>query len=209
MFTGIVEAVGTIQAADLDTEGRHLRVGAPFASELTEGQSVSVNGVCLTVEAATSEAFEVFVSTETMARTYLGELSEGERVNLERGVTPGDRLDGHIVQGHVDATTDVRALTPATAVPSPSEDAADDWTLTVSLPAAIDRYVVEKGSIAVDGISLTVASLEEDHFTAAIIPETYHQTTLSEKAAGDPVHLEVDVLAKYVERLLTADESRV
>jgi riboflavin synthase len=191
MFTGIVEATGEVVATERDEGGLRVRVAAPFADELTHGQSVAVSGACLTVEAFDEESFELFLSAETLERTYLGGVEPGDRVNLERALPADGRLDGHFVQGHVDGVGEVVGV----------EQVGDDWTFSFSLPPEMGRYVVEKGSIAVDGISLTVASLEDDAFSVAIIPATYDLTTLSEKAVGDPVHLEVDVVAKYVESL--------
>ncbi len=198
MFTGIVEETGTIQARSQTTDGLRLRIGADtVASDLEHGQSISVSGVCLTVEAFDPNSwFEVFLATETLERTYLGDLDEGEQVNLERAMPADGRFDGHVVQGHVDTVATVQAI----------ESVDEDWYFSFELPAGFERYVVEKGSITLDGISLTVADLEGQEVTVAIIPTTYELTTLSEKAPGDPVHLEVDVLAKYVERLLEARE---
>ena len=162
--------------------------------DLHHGQSIAVNGVCLTVEAfrtGSTPQFEVFLASETVEKTYLGELSAGDPVNIERALPADGRFDGHVVQGHVDTTATVEAV----------EQVGEDWRYTFSLPAEMSQYVVEKGSIAVDGISLTVARREEEQFEVAIIPATREITTLSKKTVGDPVHLEVDVMAKYVERM--------
>ena len=191
MFTGIVETTGEIVAVEDTADGRRLRVAAPFADELEGGQSVAVSGACLTVEAFDDESFELFLSTETLERTYLDSVGVGDRVNLERALPADGRFDGHFVQGHVDGVAEVTEI----------ERVGEDWTFGFSLPADLRRYVVGKGSIAIDGISLTVADLREGAFTVAIIPTTYELTTLSEKSVGDPVHVEVDVVAKYVERL--------
>ncbi|WP_284007181.1 riboflavin synthase [Haloarcula pelagica] len=191
MFTGIVEATGEVTAVEEDEGGRRLRIDAPFG-EFEHGQSISVSGACLTVEAFGDGWFEVFLARETLARTFLGEIREGDRVNLERAMPADGRFDGHIVQGHVDATAEVVGI----------EQEGEDWTFSFSLPDAQRDYLVEKGSITVDGISLTVAARGDDHFDVAIIPTTYDETTLSEKSVGDPVHLEVDVVAKYVEQLV-------
>jgi riboflavin synthase len=192
MFTGIVEATGEVLAVESADDGRRLTIGAPFA-DLEQGQSISVSGVCLTVEAHTpGESFAVFLAEETVARTYLGDLSVGDEVNLERAMPADGRFDGHIVQGHVDGTGAVEGI----------ERVGEDWRFRFALPEDLGRYVVEKGSITVDGISLTVATREADAIEVAIIPETYDVTTLSAKSVGDPVHLEVDVVAKYVEQLL-------
>lgn len=195
MFTGIVEETGEILGVDEEDGGRRLRIGTTF-EDLTEGQSISVSGACLTVEDfVDGESFSVFLAEETVAKTYLGGVGVGDSVNLERAMPADGRFDGHFVQGHVDGTAEVEAI----------EQVGDDWRFTFSLPAAQQRYIVPKGSITVDGISLTVADLAEDRFTVAIIPETYDVTTLSEKADGDPVHLEVDVVAKYVENMVDED----
>lgn len=190
MFTGIVEGVGEIREKRATDGGVRLTITCPFADELEGGQSVSVNGACLTVEGRSEEEFSVFLAAETVSRTYLGEIGEGEAVNLERAMPADGRFDGHLVQGHVDGVSEVRGI----------ERVGEDWRFTFSLPAEIENYVVEKGSITVDGISLTVAALSED-FSVAIIPTTYEETTLSEKEVGDPVHLEADMIAKYVERV--------
>ncbi|SEW16329.1 riboflavin synthase [Natrinema salifodinae] len=196
MFTGIVEETGEIVARERTDDGLRLRIGADeVATGLEHGQSISVSGACLTVEAfAAGEWFEVFLATETVERTYLGDLAEGDAVNLERAMPADGRFDGHVVQGHVDAVATITNV----------ESVDEDWFFEFELPAGYDRYVVEKGSITLDGISLTVADLdaENGHVTVAIIPTTYELTTLSEKEPGDSVHLEVDVLSKYVERLL-------
>ncbi len=191
MFTGIVEETGEVQAVTESEDGRRIRIGTSF-DDLTRGQSISVSGVCLTVEAYDADSFAVFLATETVERTYLGGLEPGDRVNLERALPADGRLDGHFVQGHVDGT----------AVTTTIRQVDEDWRFGFSLPPDLAPYVVEKGSISVDGISLTVAALDEDSFEVAIVPETYDVTTLSAKSVGDPVHLEVDVVAKYVESLV-------
>jgi len=191
MFTGIVEATGEVLAVTDDEGGRRIRVGTPF-EDLAHGQSISISGACLTVEAyADGEWAEFFLARETLAKTFFDGLQAGDDVNLERAMPADGRFDGHIVQGHVDATAEVVAI----------EQEGDDWTFTFSLPDAQRDYLVEKGSITVDGISLTVAARHDDRFDVAIIPTTYDETTLSEKSVGDRVHLEVDVVAKYVEQL--------
>jgi riboflavin synthase len=191
MFTGIVEATGEIVERTETEGGLRLRVAAPFAADLEHGQSVAVSGACLTVEAHDADSFSLFCSEETVERTYLGTLEEGDPVNLERALPADGRFDGHFVQGHVDGVAEVTSI----------EQVEDDWTFGFSLPESMGRYVVEKGSVAVDGISLTVASLGDGEFTTAIIPATYELTNLAAKEVGDPVHLEVDVVAKYVESL--------
>jgi riboflavin synthase len=194
MFTGIVERTGEITDVTDDEGGRRLTVAADL-DDLHHGQSIAISGACLTVEEFGSDWFSLFLSEETLDRTYLGELTEGDLVNVERALPADGRFDGHVVQGHVDGTAEVTAV----------ERIGDDWEFRFSIPADMERYLVEKGSVTVDGISLTVATLSEADFGVAVIPATYDITTLSEKSVGDPVHLEVDVVAKYVERLLAAD----
>jgi riboflavin synthase len=191
MFTGIIEELGTIAAS-----GNRLLVNCSTVLEdAREGSSIAVNGVCLTALDFTADTFSADLAPETLARTNLGDLRAGSRVNLERPVTPATRLSGHIVQGHVDATGELIAL-----------DALRDgnWWLKVRVPAELDRYLVFKGSIAIDGISLTIASLEGDVLGVTILPHTYANTTLATRSIGDRVNLEVDVLAKHVEKLLQA-----
>ena len=202
MFTGIVEEAGEILAREETDEGLRLRVAASFADELAHGESIAVSGACLTVEEHDDDSFGLFCSQETIERTYLGALEPGDPVNLERALPADGRFDGHFVQGHVDGTARVTGI----------EQVGDDWTFVFSLPRDLAGYVVEKGSIAVDGISLTVATLDdpgtgyeggaEGEFSVAVIPATYDLTNLSAKAVGDPVHIEVDVVAKYVESLV-------
>ncbi|MBP1985770.1 riboflavin synthase [Halolamina salifodinae] len=193
MFTGIVERTGEITDVRENEDGRRLTVAASGLDDLHHGQSISVSGVCLTVEEYDAEAgwFEVFLAAETVEKTYLGDLAVGDAVNVERALPADGRFDGHVVQGHVDTTATVESI----------EQVGEDWRYAFSLPAEMSQYVVEKGSIAIDGISLTVAARDEGSFEVAIIPATREITTLSEKEAGDPVHLEVDVMAKYVERM--------
>jgi riboflavin synthase len=229
MFTGIVEGAGEVVRVADEAGGRRLAIRAPFV-DLHEGQSIAVSGVCLTVEtyevvdgdAVESTAsdepggselrgdgpaapgrgaseFEVFLAAETVDRSYLGDLVAGDRVNVERALPADGRFDGHLVQGHVDTTVAVTGI----------ERVGDDWWFEFRLPAGVERYVVEKGSVALDGISLTVADRGDDEFGVAIVPTTYRVTTLSEKTVGDPVHLEVDVVAKYVESMLEGYAERL
>ncbi len=192
MFTGIIEAAGEIAAVDTTADGRRLWITAPFTEELTQGQSVSVDGACLTVEdTAADRGFEVFLSAETIERTTVGERSVGDRVNLERAMPADGRFDGHLVQGHVDARTEVRSI----------QSIGEDWMYVFALDTRWDQYVVEKGSVSLDGVSLTVASRDDDTFSVAIVPATYEKTTFSALEPGDMVNVEVDVLAKYVEQL--------
>ncbi|ELZ58230.1 MULTISPECIES: riboflavin synthase [Haloferax] len=200
MFTGIVEGPGEIVAVTDTDGGRRLRIRTDLAfDDLHHGQSIAVSGVCLTVEAFGDDWFEVFLAAETVEKTYLGDAVEGDRVNLERALAADDRFDGHIVQGHVDGTTTVTNV----------ERVGDDWFFEFDLPESLANYVVQKGSVCLDGISLTVADRREGTFAAAIIPTTYDLTTLSEKAVGDPIHVEVDVVAKYVESMLDGYAERL
>jgi len=198
MFTGIVETAGEVVAVDADADGRRLRIRAPELDALHHGQSISVSGVCLTVEAFgevdDEQWFEVFLAAETVAKTYLGAVDVGDTVNIERALAADGRFDGHVVQGHVDTVTTIEAI----------EQVGDDWRFTFALPDDYEQYIVDKGSICLDGISLTVAEIDHDAgaFDVAIIPTTYELTTLQTKSVGDPVHVEVDVIAKYVERML-------
>lgn len=191
MFTGIVETTGEISEIRDEAGGRRVRVETNLDG-LTHGQSIAVNGTCLTVEAVENGTVTLFCSTETLSRTTLSVVEPGDHLNLERALPADGRFDGHVVQGHVDATAEVVDI----------ERVDDDWEFTVSLPESVARYVVEKGSIALDGISLTVADLRENTISVAVIPATYHLTTMSEMEPGDAVNVEVDVIAKYVERLL-------
>jgi riboflavin synthase len=198
MFTGIVEEVGIVAAVQHRGDCAVLQVqAARIAGDLVHGASIAVNGVCLTVVgwrpgAVATVDFDVM--GETLKRSVIGRLSAGDRVNLERAVRADARLDGHIVQGHVDGTGVVVSRTPGTA-----------WeTVRFGMPAELSRFIVEKGSIAVDGVSLTVAAAGPDWFDVGLIPQTLRATTLGAKMAGDPVNLEVDVLAKYVARALDA-----
>ena len=193
MFTGIVEELGEIVAIDHGAESAVIRVRGPLVtSDARHGASIAVNGVCLTVVEHDGETFSVDVMAETLNRSSLGSLGAGARVNLERAMAASARLDGHIVQGHVDGTAQILARVPG-----------DRWEVVqLTLPPELSRYVVEKGSITVDGISLTVSAITEDTFSVSLIPTTLALTTLGHKDVGDLVNLEVDVIAKYVERLL-------
>jgi riboflavin synthase len=195
MFTGIIEGTGTVAAlaAAGDGSGARLEVEAGFlAGDLRLGESVAVNGCCVTVAAVTAAGFAADLVAETLRRTALGGLAAGDRVNLERPVALGGRLGGHLVQGHVDGVARVLERTEVGA----GEE------VKVELPADLARYVVEKGSIAVDGVSLTVAGVGPGWFTVTLVPHTLEVTTLGRRRPGDPVQLEVDVVAKYVERLV-------
>jgi riboflavin synthase len=195
MFTGIVEGTGTVAAlaAAADGSGARLEVEAPWlAGELRLGESVAVNGCCVTVAEVTAARFAADLVAETLRRTALGGLTAGARVNLERPMALGGRLGGHLVQGHVDGVAKVLDRKPV----------GEGEEVRIELPPDLARYVVEKGSIAVDGVSLTVAGVGHGWLTVALVPHTLEVTTLGDRRPGDPVQLEVDVVAKYVERLV-------
>ena len=189
MFTGLVETTARVRRLQSDGEGVRLEVETPLASELRPGDSIAVIGVCLTAVDPTEHGFSADVMAETLRRSSLG---EGERVNLELPLRAGDRLGGHMVQGHVDGTGRV----------AHTNDEGFARLVTIEADPEILKYVVEKGSIAVDGVSLTVAAVDDRSFTVSLIPETLERTTLGEAASGRVVNLEVDVLAKYVEKLV-------
>ena len=193
MFTGLVETKGTIAAIDRDGGGARLSVSTPLAAELSDGDSVAVNGVCLTARGVAPGSFAADVMEETLRRTSLGPLGEGDEVNLELPLRASDRLGGHVVQGHVDAVGTVESI---------REDGFAR-VVRVAAPADLLRYVVEKGSIAVDGVSLTVSAVDDTAFEVSLIPETLERTTLGSAQPGCKVNLEVDVLAKYVEKLMS------
>src|SRR3954468_14661568 len=197
MFTGIVEELGEVVALDREGDSARLAVRGPLVvSDAVHGASIAVNGVCLTVVDLKGDVFTVDVMKESLDRSSLAALAPGSPVNLERPVRPDGRLGGHIVQGHVDGVGRIISRAPG-----------DRWdVVTVELPAELARYVVDKGSITVDGISLTVVEARDDAFTVALIPTTLELTTLGRKRPGDPVNLEVDVVAKYVERLVRVPE---
>lgn len=193
MFTGIVEELGTVVGIEPLADSARIRIEGPLVtSDAVHGASIAVNGVCLTVVEFGEGQFTADVMNETLLRSSLGQLQTGSRVNLERPVTLAARLGGHLVQGHVDGTGRIISRTPS-----------ENWEIVrVSLPDDLGRYVVEKGSITVDGVSLTVVDAERDSFSVSLIPTTLELTTLGYKTAGDPVNLEVDVVAKYVERMM-------
>ncbi len=191
MFTGLVQQVGTVAELARSDGGARLAISAMLASSVSEGDSVLVNGVCLTATRVDEQAFEADLSSETLRRSALDEAQPGDRVNLELALRTSDRLGGHIVQGHVDAVAEVGSV---------REDgsAVELW---IEAPAPVLRYVVEKGSVAIDGVSLTVTDVDESGFGISLVPETLERTNLSDAAPGRRVNLEVDVLAKYVEKL--------
>ena len=194
MFTGIIEELGTVEALEPRFAGARLRVRCRAVLEdMQEGASIAVNGVCLTAVDPRPEGFSADVSAETLRRSNLGDLRTGSQVNLERPLAAGGRLGGHIVQGHIDATGEFLSL---------EQLAEGDWWLKVRVPPEVERYVVFKGSIAIDGISLTVAAVEAGVIAVTIIPHTWRTTALRAHRPGDRVNIEADILAKYVERLL-------
>ncbi|MFN2617122.1 MAG: riboflavin synthase [Thermoleophilaceae bacterium] len=192
MFTGLVQERGSVRAVEPADGGVRLRVAARLAAELEPGDSVAVNGVCLTAVEADSDSFAADVIAETLRRSSLAPLAEGDGVNLELPLRPSDRLGGHVVQGHVDATGVVESVT----------EEGSARTLRVAAPPELLPYVVEKGSIALDGVSLTVAGVDDDGLSVSLIPETLARTTLGSAEPGRPLNIEVDVFAKYVEKLV-------
>jgi riboflavin synthase len=195
MFTGIVRELGRVASAEATAGGLALEIEAPgAASALATGDSISIDGVCLTAETVKNGRVALHAVPESLARSTLGRLRAGDAVNVEPALRAGEPLGGHYVQGHVDAVGRIQSV----------EAEGDGLRVFVEAPTEILRYCVEKGSIAVDGVSLTIAELADDAFAVALVPHTLAATTLSELAPGDAVNLEVDVLAKYVERLLGA-----
>jgi riboflavin synthase len=195
MFTGIIEELGTVKSFVANEGGARMVVSANLVtSDSHEGDSIAVNGVCLTALDIRSDSFSADLSQETLDRSTLGNFQPGSRVNLERSVTPSTRLGGHIVQGHVDAR----------GVFVSAEEHGDFWTVRIEYPKEISQYLVYKGSVSVEGISLTIAKLAEKYFDIAVIPKTWELTNLSTLRPADAVNLEADVIAKYVERMMAA-----
>jgi riboflavin synthase len=192
MFTGLVESIGRVRSLDRRGDAARLTLETPLAAGLSLGESLAVNGCCLTVTSTDGDSACFALLGETLARTNLGGLAQGARVNLERALRADGRFGGHFVQGHIDTTTDVLS----------AQTKGADLNLIIALPEAGARYLIEKGSIAVNGVSLTVASLGEDRFGLWIIPHTLQETNLGDLRAGSPVNLEYDMLAKYAERQL-------
>jgi riboflavin synthase len=198
MFTGIIEELGRVREVQPRGEDARIVIEARTVTDgSSEGDSIAVNGVCLTALDLTADSFAANVSKETLFRSTLGNLCAGSPVNLERAVTPATRLGGHIVQGHVDARGKFVG----------AESHGESWTFRFAFPGEIARYLVFKGSVTVEGISLTIANLGDDYFEIAVIPKTWELTNFSQLKPGDEVNLEVDVIAKYVERILTVGKS--
>jgi riboflavin synthase len=194
MFTGIVETLGTVDSIQSTGHSSRLVLRASILDDIVGGDSVAVNGVCLTATAVSDGSFAADVMAETLRRTSLGSLEAGDPVNLERAVTASTRLGGHVVQGHVDGVGQLTRRAPA----------GEFDEISIQLPESLLPYVVEKGSIAIDGVSLTVAAIAGNEITIGLIPETLQRTTFGRRGVGDAVNIEVDVMAKYVERLLEA-----
>lgn len=193
MFTGLIADVGTVERLERGPEGARLRIATALAGEIAAGDSVAVNGACLTATAVDGGAFEVDVMNQTLEMSSLGTLEEGGHVNLELAVRPADRLGGHLVQGHVDGTGRIAAV---------REDGFAR-RLEIELPAELRRYVIARGSVAIDGVSFTVAAVNERGFELSLVPETLERTTLGEASEGRVVNIEVDQIARYVERLVS------
>jgi len=192
VFTGLIEDLGTVEAVERGNEGARLRVATSLASEVSDGDSVAVNGCCLTATAVTADGFETEAMNQTLTVTALGTVEQGSRVNLELAMKAGDRLGGHIVQGHVDGVGTVVS----------AEDDGFARRIRVGLPAELLRYVVDKGSITLNGVSLTVAALGETWAEVSLIPETLERTNLTDIEPGSRLNVECDIVAKYVERLV-------
>jgi riboflavin synthase len=190
MFTGLVEAVGEVVGLERDGQGAVIEIASPIAGELEVGDSIAVSGACLTALEIDGPSFRADVVAETLRRTTLGELAGGSRVNLELALRLSDRLGGHVVLGHIDGVGEVRAR-------------RDSGEIEVEIDEELSRYVVEKGSIALDGVSLTVAAVDSSTVTVALIPQTRESTTLGEADVGARVNVEVDILAKHLERLVS------
>ena len=192
MFTGLIADMGVVEGVEAGAGGARLRIRSALAVELSAGDSVALNGACLTAVSVNGEVFEADVMNQTLEHTSLGPLRAGDRVNLELPLRAADRLGGHIVQGHVDGTGEVAEV---------SEDGFAR-RLVIEVPDELRRYVVERGSVTVDGVSLTVSALTDSGFEVSLIPETLERTTLGAATEGTPVNLELDVIARYVERLV-------
>ncbi len=200
MFTGIIEELGSVRSIEERGDNARIVISAQIVTEGTNhGDSISVNGVCLTALDIETDSFAADVSKETLQRSTLGSLKPGAAVNLERAVTPATRLGGHIVQGHVDVRGQFVSV----------ENHGESWTVRIAYPKEIGRYLVFKGSVAVEGISLTIAALTDEHFEIAIIPKTWEVTNLSHLKPGDAVNIEVDIIGKYIEKLVNPQITQI
>jgi riboflavin synthase len=199
MFTGLIADKGSVSELQRDSEGARLRIATRLAGELSEGDSIAVNGVCLTATEVREDGFQAQAMGETLSRSSLGELHAGAPVNLELALRAGDRLGGHVVQGHVDGTGTVARIQP------------DGFArvLEIEVDPRLERYLVDKGSVAVEGVSLTVSALHDRGFAVSLIPETLRRTTLGDADEGSRVNIEVDILAKHLERLVGADAGAI
>jgi riboflavin synthase len=188
MFTGLIEETGTVKKVEEAGEGKRIAVEAKeVARDVSSGDSISVSGACLTVEEFDGDTLSFFLAEETLDRTWFAELEKGDSLNLERSLKPEDRMGGHYVQGHVDTNSEILEI----------EELEEGWNFTFSVPGEVDEYIVEKGFITVEGISLTVTEVTGKSFSVTVIPETWEATNLSEKVVGDSVNVEADVMAKY------------
>ena len=193
MFTGLIQEVGTIQSVTSNAEGKEFIIKAPkLIREINIDDSVSTNGVCLTATQVTNDTFKVQAVHITLEKTSVGHLKAGDKVNLELSLRPQDRLGGHMVQGHVNALGKIKSI----------KTIGDNWEIEVSFPAVLRKYMISEGSVALDGISLTIARLTPESLTVTIIPHTLEKTSLSAKKVGDVLNIEVDMVAKYIENFL-------
>ncbi len=200
MFTGLVEETGYVKDIEKAGEGKRIVVEADLTPEdVSIGGSISVSGACLTVEEFQDDTLKFFLAEETLERTWFSEVKEADKVNFERPLTPEDRMGGHYVQGHVDAVSNVKNI----------EELEEGWNFIFSVPEQISQYIVEKGFIAVEGVSLTVTEVSDDSFSVTIIPETWKVTNLSEKEEGDEVNIEADIMAKYAEKTVSRKRAEV
>ena len=193
MFTGLVKEIGEIIQVTEAGEGKRITIQAgKFFEEDEKGDSINVSGTCLTIEKFKENGAEFFLAEETLNKTWFSELAEGNKVNLEKALKASDRMGGHVVQGHIEAFVEVNEI----------EELEEGWNMTFTLPENLGKYIVDKGFVAVEGISLTVAGIDEDSFTVTVIPETWEKTNLSEKDIGDKVNIETDVIARYAEKMI-------
>jgi riboflavin synthase len=198
MFTGLIAELGSVAEVRRDEDGATLKIASGLAGELQEGDSIAVNGVCLTAVEVDRDGFQAQAMHETLERSALAGLRPGARVNLELALRAQDRLGGHVVQGHVDGTGTVRAIRPE----------GFSRVLEIDVEPGLARYLVEKGSVAIDGVSLTVSALSDEGFSVSLIPETLQRTNLGAIGEGERVNIEVDILAKHIERLMAYQEAR-